>query len=522
MSRTLPPIFLLVAAFLINLTLSRVVALERELIGLLKAVGYRNGTIAFHYLKFVGVVAAIGIIIGSAAGTWLGMGITQFYAEVFRLPFLVFVQSPDLHVIAAALSLIAATLGALRALRQIVLLPPAIAMQPPNPQPFRRLLPANFSRRNVLTQPMLMMIRNIVSHPVRAAFTTLGLALATGILIASLFLQDTMENIIDVTYFLSDRQDATVSFIEKHSENTVLQIARLPGVLAVEPFREVPVRIRHENLERRVMISGRPRNPDLSRIIDVDLHPVRLPENGLAISGWLAQLLGVRSGDYVEIDLLEGQRRTVWLPVTALVEDYFGIQGIMDSEALARLMREAQAVNGVFVSLDSNKSDLFYDAIKRLPSVAGTVLQRISLANFREQIATIVSTMGTLYTGLAVVIGFGVVYNSARISLSERARELASLRVLGFTQGEVLRILFLELALLTLLSQPAGWAIGYGLAWTLKTNMAADVMRARLVVGNFTYALASGIVIAGSLASALIVRRRLNRLDLVTVLKTRD
>jgi putative ABC transport system permease protein len=522
MSRTLPPIFLLVAAFLINLTLGRIVALEREQIGLLKALGYGSPAIAWHYVKFVVVIAVIGVVIGSAAGTWLGTYITQLYLDIVRFPFSVFVPSPDLHVAAAALGLLAAVLGALRALREIVRLPPAVAIQPPAPPRYHRLLPVTFAIHNVLSQPVVMMLRNITGHPFRATFTTLGMALATAILIASLFLTGTMEELINVTYFMADRQDATISFVEKRPLRVIEEVSRLPGVLAVEPYREVPVRIRYGSLERRVMISGRPRDADLSRIIDVDLHPVVLPESGLAISSWLAHLLKAQVGDFVEVDLLEGQRRTVSLPVTALVEDYFGIQGMMDAEALTRMMREAPAVNSANVSFDANERERFYDAIKRLPTVSGTALQRLSLANFREAMAVIVTTMANIYTGLAVVIAFGVVYNSARISLSERARELASLRVLGFSQGEVLRILFLELALLTLLAQPPGWALGYGLAWTLKAEMAADVMRARLVVEHSTYALASAIVLAAAVFSALVVRRRINQLDLVAVLKTRD
>jgi putative ABC transport system permease protein len=208
--------------------------------------------------------------------------------------------------------------------------------------------------------------------------------------------------------------------------------------------------------------------------------------------------------------------------VTALVEDYFGIQGMMDSEALARFMREAQAINSVNLSLDGNRREQFYDAVKGLPTVSGMALQRISLANFRESLALVVNTMSSIDIGLATIIAFGVVYNNARISLSERAREVASLRVLGFTQGEVFRILFLELSLLTLLAQPAGWAIGYGLAWTLKTNMASDLMRVRLVVEHLTYTLATLIVIIAAVFSSLVVRQRIKRLDLVAVLKTRD
>jgi putative ABC transport system permease protein len=236
----------------------------------------------------------------------------------------------------------------------------------------------------------------------------------------------------------------------------------------------------------------------------------------------LAQILGVHVGDFVEVDLLEGQRRTVSLPVTALVEDYFGIKGMMDPETLARLMREAPAVTSVNVSLDQNRADRFYDAIKKMPTVSGLALQRASLANFRETVALLITTMASIYTGLAAIIAFGVVYNSARISLSERARELASLRVLGFTRAEVLRILLLELALLTLIAQPPGWAMGYGLAWIMKTNLAGELMRVRLVVEHSTYVLASAIVITAAVLSALVVRRRVDRLDLVAVLKTRD
>jgi len=522
MSRTLPPIFLLVSAFLINLTLSRLVALEREQIGLLKALGYGNFAIALHYIKFVVVLATIGIVVGSVTGTWLGIRVTQLFGDFFHFPFLIFIKSPDLYAVAAALSLAAAIVGAVRALRDVVTLPPAVAMQPPAPPRFRRLLPAWFSIRGVFSQPTVMMLRNITHHPVRAGFTMLGMALATGILIVSLFTRDTMAQLIDVTYFMADRQDATVNFIEKRSEDVAMQMARLPGVLAVESYREVPVRIRHGSIERRVMISGRPRGADLSRIIDADLRTVVPPETGLAISAMLATVLGVKTGDFVEVDLLEGQHRTVTLPIAAEVEDYFGLRAMMDAAALSRLMREAPTVSGVNLSVDRNRLDLLYDAIKRMPTVSGMALQRISLANFRRNVALLITTMASIYTGLATIIAFGMVYNSARISLSERARELASLRVFGFGQGEVLRILLLELAVLSLAAQPLGWLIGYRLAWIMKTNLAGELMRVRLVVEPFTYVFASAVVLTAAILSALIVRERVNKLDLVAVLKTRD
>jgi putative ABC transport system permease protein len=522
MSRTLTPIFLLVSAFLVNLTLSRLVALEREQVGLLKALGYRNGAIAFHYIKFVIVIVAAGVAIGGFAGTWLGVYVTRMFGDYFRFPFLVFVPSPDLYLIAAGLSLLAAILGAIHALRDVVKLAPAVAMQPPAPPRFKRIVSGTYGIDKLVSQPIVMMLRNIVHHPIRATFTVIGMAAATAILIVSMFVYDTMESLVDVTYFMADRQDATVSFTEKRASDVTLQVARLPGVIRAEPYREVPVRIRFGSVERRVIISGRPRDADLNRVIDINLKPVELPENGLAISSMLAQILGVRVGDSVEIDLLDGARRTVSLPVAALVEDYFGIKGMMNSEALARLMRERPVVNSVNLSFDENQRGEFYTAIKNMPAVSGLGLQRVSLANFRQTIALLVTTMASIYTGLAAVIAFGVIYNSARISLSERARELASLRVLGFTAVEVLRILLLELALLTLLAQPPGWVMGYGLAWFMKTQLAGELMRVRLVVTSSTYVYASTIVIVAAVISGLVVRERINRLDLVAVLKTRD
>ncbi len=522
MSRTLPAIFLLVAAFLVNLTLSRIVALEREQIGLLKALGYGTVAIADHYFKFVIAIAIAGIVIGAAAGTWLGTHVTALYAGFYSFPFLVFAKSPDLYVTAAVLSIFAALLGAAGSLRNIVALPPAVAMQPPAPARFRRLLPQAFPNLRIFSQPTVMALRNVAHHPVRAAFTLLGIALGTGILIVSLHLEDSMEQLVDVTYFLADRQDATVSFVEKRPESAVFEIARLPGVLSAEPYREVPVRIRSGNVERRVIISGRPRSAELARIIDVDLRPVVLPEFGLALSNWLATGLGVNVGDLVEVDLLEGPRRTVSLPVTARIEDYFGINGVMDSRSLARLMREAPAVNGVHLSVDDMRLNALYDAVKDMPGISSLALQGVSLANFRSAIAIVVTTMGGIYTGLAALIAFGVVYNSARISLSERARELASLRVLGFTRGEVFRILLLELALMVVIAQPPGWAAGYGLAWLLNDAMESDVMRSPLIVERWTFVLASAFIALAAALSTLVVRRRISSLDLVSVLKTRD
>lgn len=522
MSRTLPPIFLVVSAFLVNLTLSRLVALEREQIGLLKALGYFDASIVAHYVKLVAVVALIGIVIGSVAGTWLGVYVTRLFGDYYRFPFLVFADNPDVYLLAAFLSVFAALGGAFRSLREIVSLAAAVAMQPPAPPSVQRTLFGRMELGSLLSQRTMMMVRGMARKPIRAALAALGMAFATAILVVSLFIGNAMEELVDVTYFMADRQDATISFVEKRPETVLFDVSRLPGVLAAEPYRQVPIRIRKGSRERRTLLSGRPPGADLSRIIDVDLRTVSLPETGVAISAYLGRLLDARVGDTVEVDLLDGRRRTVELTVAALVEDYFGIAAMMDGRTLSRLVREAPVANGVHLSVDDGKLDLLYEAIKQMPTVAGVALQRVSLVNFRRSLAIIVTTMAGIYTGLSIVIAFGVVYNSARISLSEHARELATLRVLGFSQGETMRILLLELSVIVALAQPPGWAIGYGLSWLMDNQLAGELMRVPLVVESLTYVLATVIIFVAALISALVVGRRVYALDLVSVLKSRE
>lgn len=522
MSSTLPPIFFLVTVFLVNLTLSRIVTLEREQIGLLKALGYGNTTIALYYFKFVVAIAVVGLAIGSVAGTWLGVYVTELFGDYYRFPFLIFVLNPNFYLLAAVLCLAAAVAGAGRAIRVSVGLPPAVAMRPPAPSLYRHVAPRWLSINHLLSQPSMMTVRNIAHHPLRSILTTVGIAMATGILVVSLFMRDSVEQLIDVTYFMSDRQDITISFTDKRPQSVVMDAAHLPGVLAVEPYREITARISNASIQRRVAITARPHDADLNRIVDINHGPVDLPDPGLAISAYLAKILGVSVGDTVQVDLLEGDRRAVSLPVVALVEDYFGIRGMMNADALADLMREAPTVDGVNLSVDTSQLERLFDAVKLVPFASGLALQSVSLAMFRESLAIIVTVMASIYTGLAAVIAFGIVYNSARISLSERGRELASLRVLGFKPAEVFRILAAELALLAVIAQLPGWGIGYGLAWVMNEQLSGEVMRMPMVLENLTYVLASSLVITATALSALIIYRRINRLDLVEVLKTRE
>jgi putative ABC transport system permease protein len=522
MALIIPPVFLFVSAFLVNMILTRLISLEREPVGLMKAVGYSSAGGAWHYAKLTLLIAVIGIAIGSVAGNWLGRGMTTLYATFFSFPFLIFRQSLDLYVIAAAVSAAAALAGAGRAIWSVVRLPPAVAMRPPAPTRYRSLLGAGAGLARVFSQLTIMALRHLIRWPARTLLTAFGTSLAVALLVTALFSFDSIDFMIDTVFFRTERQDATLSFGTERSPRALQAVAALPGVPRAEGFRAAPVVLRKGHRERRLVISGLMPAPDLARVLDADLVPVEPPETGLMVSGRVASLLDLSIGDRVEVELLEKGHRVAEAPVTAIVESYVGLAVYMRLDALDRLVGGGPRLSGVRISIDPARLDDLYAAIKQTPAIGSIALQGISRQRFRETIGENITIMTTVYTALAVIITFGVVYNSARIQLSERARELASLRVLGFTRGEVSSVLLIELGVIVALAQPLGWLLGYGFSWSVVRGFESDLFRIPLVIDQATFAIASLVVVGVAVLSALIVRSRIDRLDLVRVLKTRE
>jgi putative ABC transport system permease protein len=522
MSRVIPPIFLFVSAFLMNMTLSRLITLEREQIGLLKALGYSHAAVVGHYLQFVLLIAGVGIGLGCIAGNWLGRGLTRLYGDFFFFPFLVFSRDLDIYVLAALVSTAAAVLGGARALWQALALAPAVAMQPPAPARFRRTAIERLGLLRPFSQMTIMAVRHMLRWPVRALLTTVGIALATGLVIVAYFTLDSVELMIDINFFRTNRQQATINFSEEAPPRVLQEVGRLPGVIRAEPYRSVSVKLRNGHLERRLAIIGKPQDMELSRVLNIELEPVGLPRHGLLINRRVADVLDLQRGDEVEVEFLEKRRGITRVLVTDIIESYFGLTVFMDIDALDRLVGQGPRVSGVHISYDRARQAELYRAIKSTPAVASIELQRVALQRFRDTLAENINIMRTVYITLSVIIAFGVVYNSSRIQLSERARELASLRVLGFTRGEVSRVLLTELAILTVLAQPLGWVLGYIFGWAVIRAFQSDLYTVPFIIEPATYGTSSLIVLAAAAGSALVVRRRVDKLDLIAVLKTRD
>jgi putative ABC transport system permease protein len=518
----IPVIFLAVAAFLLNVVLTRIVALERGQIASLKALGYPNSAVGAHYLSLALAIAALGALLGIGTGAWLGAGMTRMYARFYHFPILEYRLAGRVAIEAVAVSLAAAGLGAVGAVRAAARLPPAEAMRPEPPARYRESLLERAGAKRFLSQPARMILRSLSRRPLRAALASLGISLGAAMMIVGTFTLDAVDRLMVVQFDLAQRYDALVSFFEPTSARTLYELRRLPGVLDVEPFRSVPVRLRFGHRSRQAAILGLPASPRLNRIVDASARPVGLPADGLVLSATLGRILGLEPGDTVTVEVLEGARPTRRVLVADLVDEFMGTNAYMEVAALSRLMREGGSLSGAFLAVDRPAEPDLYRHLKATPRVAGVLLKRAARESFEKTLAENIALIRGINLLFASVIAFGVVYNSARISLSERSRELATLRVIGFRRGEISYILLGELALLTAVAVPVGLVLGYLMAAGTVELYQTELFRIPFVVAPRTFALAAIVTFTAAALSGLAVRRRLDHLDLVAVLKARE
>jgi len=517
-----PLIFLSVAAFILNIALARALALQRPQIAALKALGYTNRELGWHYVKWALAIAAAGALAGVLAGNWLGAQMAGMYNEFFRFPMLDYRLSVGVAAASLAGSLLVAAAGAQSAVRHAVAVPPAEAMRPESPVRYRQSAGERWRVLRRLSQPARMVLRNLERQPLRAMMSVVGIAFAGAILIVGFGFIDVMDVLIDEQFIRAMRQDVTVTFVRPLSADAMHAVNRLPGVIEAEPLRVVPARLRVGHRHRTLAITGLVADPQLSRVVERTGGALALPARGLVLSKMLGDVLGVAAGGTVIVEVLEGARPVFDVPVAALVDDSVGLQAYMEIGALRTLMREGGTVSGAALMVDHARLDALNAELKQLPAVAGVATRAATLGSFRETMAEQMNLIIFFNVFFSGVIAFGVVYNAARVSLSERSRELASLRVLGFTRAEVSLILLGELALLTILSLPVGAAIGWGLGRLMTNAFNSEVYRLPFTLTAQAVAWAFLTVIGAAAISALAVRRRLDRLDLVAVLKSRE
>lgn len=515
-------IFLGVTAFLLSVVSARLIRTQQEQIALLKAFGYRNRQIAAHYASLVLLLVSVGLLPGLALGAWLGRGMAEIYAGFYHFPYLDWSLRPELVLLAGAFALSAAALGTAAGLWRAWRLAPADAMRPPSPARFahsrsERLLPSHW-----LPPSARMVARQLERHPGRTLLSVLGIALAGGMLIMSRLQAGAIDEIVRVQFDLVQREHISLVFTHATPTSALAELASLPGVLAVEGVRHSPVRLRHGPRSFVSAVQGLPAQSELRRVLDLQLEPVELPAQGLLLTEHLAQMLHIRPGQTLQVEFLDGRRDTLWLPVAGTVQEYLGVGVYARLDWLNPLLLEGELITGALLRIDPAQEVALLQALRQRPGVATVSEQERAIAAFMDTMAEGLLTFGLIMTLLASSIAVGVVYNAARITLAERARDLASLRVLGYTPQEVRDLLLGELAALVLLALLPAFAIGYGLSALLVAGMQNELFRIPLVVTPQAFALGGLVMLLASALAAWWALRRLRQLDLVAVLKTRE
>ncbi len=517
-----PAIFLGVAAFLLNVVLRRLLTLQRDQIAGLKAFGYSDREIAWHYLKLVLMIVAAGFAVGTLLGVFLGRNVTAMYAEFYKFPVFDFHLNPPIIVAGLAITSGAAFLGVYGAVKAAVDLPPAEAMRPAAPPVYRATIIERLGLERLFSQQLRMVLRELERRWVKSLLSAFGISLALSILIVGNFGNDAIDYMMQLQFFVSDRSDMMVVFAEPVSASAIYGVRQLPGVTYAEPFRSVPARLRAGHRRRQAGILGLEANPELFRPIDADENVVPIPREGLLLSEKLAEILQVDAGDPIALEVLEGERPVVDVFVAGTVNDFSGLSAYVDRRWLSRVMGEGESISGAYLAVDEAAQDSLYHQLKFTPAIAGTTIKVAALRSFLDTFAENIQRMRAFNIFFACVIAFGVVYNNARIALSERSRELATLRVVGFTRREITGILIGELAIVTVAAIPAGLALGHFFCYLLSFSMDTEMYRIPFVLSSSTYATAVVVVTIAAIFSAFVVRGRLRRLDLIGVLKTRE
>lgn len=518
----IPAIFLAVAAFLVNVVVSRLVFLERTQIAVLKALGFTNGRIMRHYLALVALIVSIAALAGVYAGWKTGGWMTDLYADFYRFPTRVFHTSPGLIAVTVSVGLAAAVLGALSAVRRIAKMPPAQAMRPPAPLTYRQTFTDRIGLGRVIGPAAMMVVREIRRKPFRFVMSTLGIAMGIAIFVMGRFSWDSFEYLMGDVFPRGHREDLTINVARAVPARALHELENIPGVMYAEGERVVPVRLHAAARTRDATLIGMPVHPELRQLTDRDGNPVAVPPSGLVMSAKLAELLDVRVGDVVDVDLLEGDFSHRTLPIAGLVDDAFGLQAYARADWLAGVLREQPRVSMLYLRVDPAYSDSVRERLKERPEVLGVTSTTNLIERYREQTGESMLVVALILTVSAAAIAIGVVYNNARIALSLRSRDLATLRVLGFTRVEISTILLGELGAQVLAGVPLGLWLGTLWSRLLARSIDPETIRFAVHISSHTYVEAAVIALVSGLVSALLVRRQLDKLDLVAVLKSSE
>lgn len=525
MATMLSSIFLLVAALVLNVLLSRMAEQQRTVVGTLKAIGYTNRQILRHFFGFGIVVGAMAGLAGWPGGYWLSHAMTNMYRPIFDFPRLDNQLYPSLMAQGMVMSLVFAVLGTLRGVRAVQRLKPAEAMRPRPPQTGRSVILERWRwfwhRLGFQTQ---MVLRGLFRTRVRTLVGIFAAAMGAAIMVAAFYYRDAFVYLIQFQYEEIDRSDYTLVFRDERGDGALAEVRDLPGVNRAEPLLTVAGTLHHGRHRKKSAITGVKPDAQLTVPRDANAERVRVPRTGLLLTRQLAEILHAQPGDRLTLIPNRGLRRPVDVPVVRVVDSYLGLGAYADIDYLDHVVGEASALNQIQLSVDRGLRTrrALYRELKRLPTLQAVVATRQAKENVEDEMLKMMTTMAYFLIAIAAVIYSGSILNAALISISERQREIATLRVLGYGPRAIGGIFLRESLIVNVVGALLGLPLGYFISLASAAGFDSELFRMPRVIQPISLVVTVVLAIVMCLASHFIVQTVINKMDWREAIKVKE
>jgi len=517
MATAITLLFLIVAAVIINVMLSRIVKNDRTSIGVMKALGYSNLQIMLHYTKFSLAIGLVGSLIGIGLSIPISMSFTSLYIMFMNIPLFQMRVYYVYFIYGVLLTSVFCVVSGVIGARSVTKILPADSMKPEAPKSGGRIFLERF--KNIWSRISFswkMVIRNILRNKRRAAFLVVGIALTYGITMVPVFMSSVWTNIFTVHYGEFQRMNYNIDFTSPMSNNAMRELSKIIEVDDIEPKSEIPFEFRNGWRKKSVMTIGLLSETEFYNFKSPSGQRLGLPREGMLLSERLAESLHVSVGDEVLVKNFMPGKEDAYIEVKGIIEQHLGTNAYMDIDALNELLGEKGMITGVLMNSRDDVVNNLRD-VKNIRQIQSVEDMKNSFIEFMDMIIYSVGVM-MLFGG---VLGFAIVYNITIISISERLMEFSSLRVMGFEKKEIYKMVSRENGLLSVLGILFGVPLGYGMCAGIISAISMDMVGIPLIINTSTYFTTAFATIVFIGIAQLATVRKIYKIDFLEALKNR-
>jgi putative ABC transport system permease protein len=516
-----PILFFTIAAFSIYMILSRMVRIQKPIIGLMRAIGYSSRDILFHYLSFALLVGAAGFAVGALLG-WAATGIiSKIYSSTMGIPFVSYGFHPWVFLYGFLLAMAFCGLAGFVPARQSAAVQPTEALRGVV-DPVRygkitwaeRLLPS-LSRLKVFWR---LPLRNVFRNRRRTAFTVLGTMFAVVLIMMTMGLNDTVHGTMNLAFNHMFTFDMAALFLEPQTRVIQKEIEAIPGVTAVEPTVGFPCTLGSGDREVESVVMGELPESAMRGFLDEKNRQVKLAPGHCLLSKTYRDQLGIQAGETVKVS---SSGRSASFVVSDFIVEPLGAFVYVPIEEARDLLGYGHRSSAFYVRADATYYQEIREALYRIPGV----LTLLDLSQIKKEINFYI---GLMYIMIAVMLAFGMimaftlVFNTSTINILEREQEVATMLTLGVPQWKASLSLTLENVIMGLLGLLPGYIAARILMIQAMKLYETDLFSFNPIVSPWTYLIVAALVIAVMVLSELPSLRYINRLNLAQSTKSRS